>query len=237
MKKFITIALAISPLFFGCSKNVIVNSSNFSVNGVHDVSLTNNTVTSATMPLNIQNDGGEQETVTLSLSGVPANVTVDNGLFITSGIPTFTSVLKLGNFNGATPGTYPLTLTATGAVSGAKTYNFNLTVNPELACTSQVVGGYSNCSPGPYGDQVTADGSEVNKIWFDNIQGQQWVPKIYGKFNCENNTIYIPQQTTYYPGNPTPYQISGNGVLTVSGGTKIITLNLNGSSTAIVMQP
>ena len=247
MKKLFAMLLA-ATLFWGCSKTTVTDTASFIVNGIHDVTLTNNVVSTVALPLNIQNQNSAQETVTLAVSGLPNNVVVQSG-FVSSGIPTYATVLTLVD-NVAVPGVYPITLTATGSVSGAKTYSFNLTVNAETDCSSQITGNYINSvvtsstsGSSNYTDNVTSDGTVVNKVWFSNFLGSNLRTLdgkyVYGIYNCGNNTISIPYQEVYWNGDVNyPYHIAGNGTTVTTGGVKLINLNMlmNGYSYTATMQ-
>lgn len=229
MKKLFA-SLLVAALFWGCTKNNNTSNS-FTVNGLHDVSMTNNVTTSVSLPITVQNESSNQETVTLSVSGLPANVSLDNSNFAASGIPTFTTVLKLVD-NVATPGTYPITLTAEGSSSGTRSYNFNLTINAETDCSSQIAGHYNNSagyttwsSPYDYADVITSDGTVVNKIWFDNYIGMNLHTLdgkgVYGYYNCSNNTISVPYQAVYNSSGE-QRNVSGSATVASAGGVTVI---------------
>lgn len=229
MKKLFT-CLFVATLFWGCSKNNNISNS-FTVNGLHDVSMTNKVTTSVSLPITVQNESSNQETVTLSVSGLPANVSLDNTNFASSGIPTFTTVLKLVD-NVATPGTYPITLTAEGSSSGSKTYTFNLTINAETDCSSQIIGHYDNSvlydtwsASYSYHDAITSDGTTVNKIWFNNYIGQDLHTLdgkgVYGYYNCSNNTISVPYQAVFNSSGEQK-NVSGTANVASAGGITVI---------------
>src|ERR1700733_9346627 len=109
----------------------------FTVNGVHDLVFTNGAFTYDNgFELAVQYSDSAQEVVTLSLSSLPAGITMDT-TWITSGIPTYNTELMLFDTTatGAAPGIYPMTLTATGTATGKKTYAFNIKVNAQAPCT------------------------------------------------------------------------------------------------------
>jgi hypothetical protein len=144
--------------------------------------------------------------------------------WITTGIPTFSTELILYDTTaaGATPGSYPMTLTATALVSGKKTYPFTLKILPATSCTQYITGKYNNCtsscSSGFYADSVYADPVVTNKIWFTNFNKSG--SKIYGLYQCGSEQLTIPAQvalaTTY----------SGNGSASGSSSSHFITLDM-----------
>ena len=104
----------------------------FTVDGITDVSLdhTQGYYTS-TLPLVIEYQDSVQQTVTVSVSGMPATAGgTPNGVFAT-GVPTFNCTIDFtyNRDSHVIPiGTYPITVTCTGSVSGSKTFKFNFIV-------------------------------------------------------------------------------------------------------------
>jgi hypothetical protein len=200
----------------------------FTVGGIHDITFVNGSVMETMIGITVQYADSAQETVTLSLSALPQGITKDTTNWITSGIPTYTTELLLLDTTqaGAALGTFPMTLTATGSLTGAKTFPFNIKIVPQPPCSAFLLGKYLNCSSscglgGLYTDSVYADPNVVNKIWFTNLNGTGL--KIYGMYSCNSEAITIPTQTV---GGIT-YSGSGDGFLSPS---KTIFLNLfNGS--------
>jgi len=232
MKK-IYLIIALTVAIVSCNKTtnnttVITPLPAFTVNGITDVTLTNGTSYYISMPLTVAYDDSTQETVTLSVSGLPAGVTMDS-TWVTTGIPTFSTELSLSDTldAGANPGTYPITITATGSNGGKKSFQFNLNVVSPASCTSNVVGVYSICasscfSSTTYSDNVTADANITNKIWFANVYGIGL--KLFGYYNCNTRYITIPAQTvsgvTYY----------GVGTASVGGSSHYINMSVTSSN-------
>ena len=107
MKK-IYLIIALTVAIASCNKTtnnttVITPLPAFTVNGITDVTLTNGTSYYISMPLTVAYDDSTQETVTLSVSGLPAGVTLDS-TWATTGIPTFSTVLSLSDTLGAGAG-------------------------------------------------------------------------------------------------------------------------------------
>jgi len=103
----------------------------FAINGITDLTFINNFEVVATMPLTVQYLDSTQQNVSLSLSGMPAGITLDT-TWIHNGFPTFSTTLSLADTvisGGTVPGKYPLTLTASTPSGEQKTFTFNLTVS------------------------------------------------------------------------------------------------------------
>jgi hypothetical protein len=180
----------------------------FAINGITDITFTNNFTVTATLDLTIQHLDSAQENVSLALTGMPIGIIMDNN-WVHSGIPTYYTSLSLFDTSvagGVTPGTYPLTLTATSASGGNKTYTFNLKIQ---AMPTGFFGKYNTCyaycgSTTTYTDSVYADAIVVNKIWFANYAGSGH--SVYGMLTGQGGGVTIPSQTisgTTYTGSGT----------------------------------
>jgi len=200
-KTCILISLAALTLV-GCTKNNTTNNITtplpaFTVNGIHDVSLENGGSGFVDLPITVTYGDSAQEPVTLAISALPAGINIDT-TWITSGTPSFSTDLLIYDTTaaGATIGTYPMTLTATGTKSGVKTYNFNIKVHPQPSCITFLVGVYNNCSGCLgilYKDSIYADPTVVNKMWFTNFNNSG--NKVYGTYDCNTERITVPSQT------------------------------------------
>ena len=236
MKKACLLIVFAVVTLCSCTKNNNTTTNNiieplpaFTVSGVHDLTFTNGNTNYNSLGISVQYSDSAQQVVALSLSALPQGITLDS-TWITSGIPSFSTTLLFydSTLAGATPGTYPMTLTVTSATSGKKTYPFNLKVNAEPSCVSILVGTYASCnsscmiSGGYYKDSVTADPTIVNKIWFYNVNGTGL--KLYGIYNCNTEQIRVPSQTI---GSVT-YSGSGTGYYT--GTTHFISLDISSNS-------
>jgi len=213
MRNILFILPATGICFLSCQKpDVTVYSGPaypaFTVNGVEDISITNGTSSSYSMSLSVAYTDSAQENVSLSLSALPPGISIDTS-YALSGIPSFSTeiIFEDTTLFGATPGTYPMTLTVAGSRSGTKTYNFNIKISPAPYYTSALVGGYDNsqdnCRANLYVDSVYNDASIINKIWFTNFGGYGIL--VYGAVNS-SHTVTIPSQTV---GG---YTVSGSGV-------------------------
>ncbi len=196
----------------------------FLVNGLSDVTLQNDLTTMTELYLTVTYADSAQSNVTLSLSALPAGITIDTS-WVVSGIPTFNTALTIYDTteNGATAGTYPMVLTATSANGSKKNYNFNLKVKAAPPCTTGLVGKYLSCySPctggGYYDDSVYADANVINKVWFTNFENSGHL--VYGTYSCRTEMMTIPMQTVggvTYSGSGNAYSHFMNLSVSVGG--------------------
>ena len=224
-KTCLLIALAVVAIV-SCNKTtnnttVIAPLPAFTVNGIHDISLQNGgSYYGVSLPITVQYSDSAQEVVTLSLSALPPGIAIDT-TWVTSGIPTFNTTLTFidSTAAGATPGNYPMTLTATGSSTKTKTYSFNLKVIAQPSCADSYTGTYTHCtsycySGSYYADNITADATIPNKIWLNNVNNAG--TKIYAMVNCNSSSISIPNQVSggviYYGSGVayTSHQLSFN---------------------------
>lgn len=192
-----------------CSKkeSTTNGNTNFTINGIKDVTTPANIAT--TIDLEIQHQQGEQQTVDLSISGLPDKVMAD---FSTkSGIPSYTTSLTITP-DYAAEGTYPLVITASSN-AGSETYNFNLVITAYNDCAADISGSYagiSSCSNTSGADfEVKKDNSKQNGIILS--YGNYDMP---ATVNCQKKTIDIPFYTTSGPfggGRNATYEASGTG--------------------------
>ena len=180
----------------------------FIVNGITDLTMVNNYTFSTSLYLTVQYVDSAQQAVSLSVSALPAGVLMDT-TWQSSGYPNFSTYLVLydSSATGATPGSYPVTVTATAASGEKKSYTFNLKI---LAHPTSYLGKYNNCilfcGSANYADSVYADASVSNKLWFSNFANSGHT--VYGILSTAGRTITIPMQSfgsTYYSGTGTIY--------------------------------
>ena len=203
----------------------------FLVNGLSDVTLQNDLTTMTELYLTVSYADSAQSNVTLSISTLPAGIAIDTS-WVVSGIPTFNTTLTIYDTteNGATPGTYPMVLTATSANGSKKNYNFNLKIKATPPCTTALTGKYLNCffscsGSGAYTDSVYADPNVVNKVWFTNFANSGHL--VYGTYSCRTELMTIPAQTF---GSVT-YSGSGNAYshfmdIEITGGSGSCTVEM-----------
>jgi hypothetical protein len=176
--------------------------------------------------LSLVYDHNEQERVALSLEGVPDGLKYK--FTIKSGIPTFNSSLQLVD-SGVVAGDYALTLVATGATSGRKTYQFNVTVLAAPDCSGEVAGtGYLSqgyCSgPNTFSQDITSVSGTPGRVLFSNFDNTG--AQVYGVVTCFTNQIVIPTQTV----GGAVYQ--GNAYYNTSGSTTNININYSRNGTS-----
>lgn len=166
MKKTLFLAFCASALLSACSKSDNSNpgtttntggnnttsqpdsSMQYIVNGLTDITI--NPTDSTYLALGVNLEKGTQEKVTLSVTGLPQNVSA--GFSAPSGIPSFGTIITIKS-QKATPGSYPIKFTGTTASGKVKSYDLNLKVNeqpvkPGYECIKDIVGKYqmtSNC--------------------------------------------------------------------------------------------
>jgi len=206
--------------YTSCKKSYTQAKPDYVVLGIHTITLVNTggmigTGNTTSLALNINyvaQSNAAQELVTLSVSGLPAGITMDT-TWITTGYPSFATTLTLYDTTaaGATAGTYTVTLTVTGASTGKKTFPFTIKISNPPPCTSTIVGKYLNCyslcTGLSFTDSVYNDATTPNKIWFVNFNNTG--SAAYGLLNCSTMQLTIPSQTiggiTYYANNMTAY--------------------------------
>jgi hypothetical protein len=237
MKKLSILFLLIFIAFSSCQKtdnSAISNEpTNYRVQNITDVIMGNGTTgpTMASLQYSVALVGSIQETVSLSLSGLPAGVYIDTANYYrtaTTGIPPFSCTITLVNYN-AVAGTYPIKLMCNGTVTGQKYYTFNLVVEPTPPCNASLSKTYYSCinyclGSTYYTDVVTADASIGTRIHFSNFanSGQS----IYADLNCSSGTLTIPAQTV---GSAT---YTGSGRFYTSG---YMSINFNNGTSACSM--
>lgn len=239
MKKSLLLCGIAAITLASCTKNTTNNTiiaplPAYTVNGIHDITLVNGSSYGSSMPITVQYSDSAQQVVSLALSPLPTGITMDS-TWITSGIPTFTTTLNVldTTLDGATPGTYPMTLTVTGANAVKRTYPFNIRVVAETPCSEYIVGHYTYCNSGcsmmSYTDSVYADPSVPNRIWITNA-GNLGV-KLYAKYNCNSQTVTVPTQTV----NGVSYRGTGSAYYTLTSHHMTINLTYNNNTCSVNM--
>jgi hypothetical protein len=196
----LSMMLMATAIFFGCSKNNYDNTNTtgpnamkYVINGITDVKMDYDA--EKVLPLSIVRTSGNQEKLTLSVSGLPGRTTAS--FDVASGIPDFASILTLTT-NYTDGGTYDVKITGTTASGATSDYSMKLTINPEppLGCAEKMFGSYSAKYEGSlsYTNQtVTAEATGVkNKVRFKGFR----LFDITGDVDCDKHTINIPSQTT-----------------------------------------
>lgn len=172
---------------------------------------------------------GEPEPCTLSMSGLPANVSVrfllptavENNIITASQIDKSqlnTRGIEFTTTSNSAIGVSPVTLVATSASGKVKSRNFNLKIN-------------GNCAAGNYSGSFIFDGATGTELKISEgfFQVSSWPPPSFSSsyinatINCSTGNITIPSQTIF--GSQV---IIGTGVL--SGNTITWTYTIDGQS-------
>jgi hypothetical protein len=194
--------LAASVIFFaaGCKKDKpsppVQSPFSYQVSGVKDLFI--ETTGTDSMRLNIERTIGTSQKVTLSVEGLPTNVTAI--LNPDYGLPPFTPVVKLVA-KGAVEGQYAVTVKTNNPIAGEQKLQFNLTISkPVPQCIPSLVGNYTGeelCeSTGvpPYPAIVEAIANKENKILIKNFGNFDPKIDIEVNVNCSAKKLTIVQQ-------------------------------------------
>ena len=141
MKKLSVLIFVVAGLaMLSCHKK----SSNisFSVSGAQDITLAHDTV-NAYIPLTVNLLSGPKDSVTITLTGMPAGVSLSPAVL--SGTAPYTDSFAIAT-NHVVAGTYPITLTATSKSHITKTYTFKLVITLPADCASSLTGLYTGTS-------------------------------------------------------------------------------------------
>lgn len=181
----IALFLLVVSLFPACKKKEENNNMRFLVNNVSDVVINQYTDTTIFITPEIKYLSGDQEPVTLSLSSLPEGMT---GEIITiTGYPTYTAKFSL-NCYFISEGSFPVTITASGAKSGTKTLTFNVIVKPR-SCPqySGLLGLYNSSGCNSGGARYVLTSSKPGEVIISTSIGLlPFVP------NCDNRSYTIP---------------------------------------------
>jgi hypothetical protein len=238
-KTFLLLAIA-SMINASCTKkentinsNTTIGPSNpaFIVNGLSGITFINNYQTYTTLHLSVLYQDSVQENVVLSLTGLPSGIGMDD-TWQNSGVPSFNTDLTIFDTlgEGAAPGTYTLTLTATTTSGKKKTYPMNLRV---FAMPTTFLGNYNHCrmpcgaSNAYYSDSLYADAAVRNKIWFNNFGNTG--SRAYGTLGFDG-VMTIPAQTIggiSYSGSGTVNVNTHQLVFNVHAGTASCSITMN----------
>lgn len=206
MKKALILSLVLLTVIIGCKKRDITPF-DYTISGITDVTLEK--YSTVTMPVEIKTKQGEPEYVSMSITGVPENVSVsfnpDHGLSPYNSGVVFTTEDK------AKEGTYPVTITVFSLSTYYKTYKFNLKVVAANGCQTGRIGRYfvtSDCSVDSYYVNIIKDPALTNGIMIQNFGNFSVYPvTLHMILNCDAKTISIPTQTE----DSTGLQFSGVG--------------------------
>lgn len=212
MKKLNLVACLLLAVLFACNKDNGSKEANVIINGIHDVSLqlTDSTI----IPLQItQASEKSQENIALSVEQLPKGVTAS--FEPKSGVPTFSTMMKIYVGKGAPGGSHELKIVATNTSGSRKVYNMTLEIDAIDAvsgCNTAMEGRYivseidNGVTRDPY-EAVIYARSGTEDIIFENKYSSVM------KLDCKNKTVLIERQTMI--SNPDS-EISGSGTFTDS---------------------
>lgn len=196
MQKIVLFLLALSVIVTSCDKTVKPPLHYTVTNDLYDSAMQDIFIPDTgnyTMTVRVKFLTGFQgDKVTLTLTGLPANVTATPDTFIST--PTF-DVDIVFHSKSAIQSTYPVTLTATTATGLPQVYNFNITVIP-ADCAALFWGNlYSRntCTSRNY--TYTAIGSStglLNTLYINNFGGYGGHCNVKVLLNCDNDSLHIP---------------------------------------------
>jgi len=212
MRKLILLFAVFCIALSSCTKDTKSDlPTTYRVDNISDVTISYQRGITTNTSYNVSYVGPIQETVTLSLGGLPAGVTADTNISHT-GVPTFYTSFTLTNDGTAKPGTYTITLNCHGSQTGDKHYTFKLKVLGQPQCTSLITGVWSmntDCNGTNYTDNISLDPAGVsNRVYFTNFSGLGI--SVYADIDCNSGYITIPSQTV------AGHTYSGNGNYTSS---------------------
>jgi len=146
-----------------------------------------------TLPIEVQFlSGNISDGVILSISGLPANVTVTPDSF--SGKPSYIENFVFTSKNAAR-GTYPISITAYTPTTGTQTFKMNVTVIPN-DCASLFWGtlsGSNACSARDYTFTATGANTYVtNSLTINNFGGYGSGVNVNVLFNGDHDSLSIP---------------------------------------------
>lgn len=210
MKKIVLFFLALCALTVACRKTAKKTPLSYTVENLQNKPPADIYIPDAgsyTMSLLVKYLGGfHEDKVTLTISGLPADIKVVEDTIVN--IPTYRAdfVFKTTNAKHAT---YPITVTATALGSAPKTYTFNLTVT-FADCASSLWGNFNGanaCTARNFTYVATGVATGVtNELNITNFGGYGSTTTTRVILNCNKDSLYIPAQNI---GNGTNLQGSG----------------------------
>lgn len=201
-KNTLAVALMGITLLAACKKKDDNNKMSYSINNISDVVVTQFSDTTIQFAPELKFASGEQESITILLTGLPDGVTTKN--ISATGYPSFGALMPLDCYM-KTEGSYPVTLTAKGLKSGTKTLTFNLIVKANKCQEDAgLVGVYSSNLCGEPNGSTYVYKSTSGKV---RISGNY--DDIIITPDCFNTTHSIEKITGVLPGGDEA-TVSGN---------------------------
>lgn len=195
MTRSYLLLLILAVSLFGCKKSEntsVPSRAGFIINGVTDQVV--EVDTAVVLPVNILQQTGEQELVTLSVKGLPASIKAV--ISPERGTPAFNANVRLRTTDSTVTGDYPLQIVATSK-SGTRSYDMSLKVVPMSECASRVAGDYTATE---VCDQIPGSTYNTNVYpFFGNTPNRirmssGALSSVYADLNCHNKTLIIPRQ-------------------------------------------
>lgn len=226
MKKFSVLLLLAAISLFGCrSRSSSYGPVTYKVTGLGAVTVT--PTQSGEVMVNFAKIStiATSETITLSLSGLPAGITAAVNPK-TGTVPFSTSIVLTDSAGMAVAGTYTVNLLVHSNTSGDNSYSFTLTINGGGNNNScDIAGLYANSTAAcavngsyDYVETVMNDSMMANKIIFKNFASYGY--PVYGMVNCATNTITIPSQSL-----PNFITVSGSGTFSSNDSVKAVSVS------------
>jgi hypothetical protein len=214
MKKIGFFLLALCAINFSCTKQVPIPVSYNVTNNEQDTTMQDIYLPDTgtlTMPVLVRFlTGSNRDTVALSISGLPANVTVTPTTY--AAIPTYTEDFVFTSLS-APLGTFPVTLTSSVTGETPVTQTFHIIILPANSANIFSGGFTTNnvCSATNYPYAVSCfipdTVGSTNVMYIENFGGYGPEANARVLFNPYNGTVSVPQQTI------------GNGVRLNGSGT------------------
>lgn len=190
------------------------------VNGIQDISVANYAPAPTSLSLQIAFVSGKQEPVTITVTGIPVNVS--DSIAPVSGTPTFNADIYF-TAKDATAGSYPVIITITSASEGSKTYPFKLTVTGITATTKWYLNGLfytapakivANTGQGPAVAAIDAQGNML-EVLLPSIPATAKAFKIIDFMSYYNSFFSSTVDSTtcaiIAENSPTTYYSTNNG--------------------------
>ena len=203
--------LAVSFLVLSCGKSVKPPVSYSVTNDVNDSTFEdifipdNGTYDMKVLVKFLNGWQGQDDKVTLILTGIPAHVKVTPDTFIST--PTFTADMVFKS-DTAAQGTYPATLTSYTNIGLPQVYNFNIHIIP-ADCAALFWGGLTGanlCTTRSLPHTATGSSGGTNVLMINNFGGYGVNCNVKVDLNCNNDSLHIAN--AFY-GNGVVLQGSG----------------------------
>lgn len=200
---------------------------NFNITGVKDTIVYVNDTTN--VPITVTWVEGPKETVNLSVTDLPANVTAN--ILPNTGTPDYNATLQLIGGTNATTGTYN-NVNVVGTIGSGLTVSKNFNIKVQNNCRPFLLGTYTitdSCTSGNYNYQsiIYSDPINTDRIRIDNF-GSNTNYDIYLLVDCDAKTVTIPAQPI--PGAGAT--VTGNGTFNLADESLVVNYKIQFASFA-----